>query len=1230
MSWFLISLIVVACNALYTLVDSLALGAINGFFYGLLGLSSTPGVLPRFVISGVVHLVISAILLIVIRVEIYIASRDKTHVLYMFLQFVKKYIGNDGEGWPSPLLSIATILHGLNLILVFDNSLPPNLWWGFAVFLMGLWGNFLFGERTGRQKEKERTKTEDDDSQDKDNGAKLKDLMGIIRSQKWFHNQVVFQYPWPGEIPITTDLPLDKLEERYGERENSYGGGESQEKLLSNPVVSTLVKNLLSHSVDDQERKSRVDSQGLFSHQINVLELLDKKQTEKEKPMHVLMATPLGSGRTTVGLIAALKKAVEDKANVLLIYPDPIYGRALVNHFVNLINESGWEWAITLASCWSDQKGVHWFGEGQVNDDSVMQPDLMFTDIEALHNLLLPEHKERTLFFEQLGLIIVENAEEFNGVFGANVSFVLRRLLRIVKMNCASPQILATTARLEGLESFFELIFALDPDEFAQHQIIEEDGRGRKNKEIVFWNPQFDHLAHHKETGETLQRANYYEQARKILALLVKEDYHPVLLQKGVAVCGSDVAATNQEVLSQLQSKERREINIPTGETIEIAYSGEFDVEYRDSDDFDVAVVAGVPGTWASLMHDLEHLGNSSEREKPIIIVLLPDTPLAQYVGRNAPEYMASYRNTAETIIPFSNPSLIKGHLLAALQEIPASEKEIGYWFGENGRRIFESLAASGEIEEVNELLLDENGGLEMRTLYTIPKDTELPRWQLNGFIGDDLWELLVDTRSVGVFTSEIVERTAYKGAILMHQGQRFQVIDVDDTRKALIAERIGQPLTTERIIDVEFDYNSVEIPAVQDPKDYTIDQKRLRPGAPKIPVHSVVWGTVYEKITAYDTYHSYTYDHDSGTEGLDFDRPPFVTRIFQLRIPGASVEVCNTLANLIRAVLPLFIRDVLDKFEVVVSDKKELMNGSPVLLAYDSMRGGTGVANWLAKGNNLERVLMKAYDFLVSCPCESGCRGCIEIPDAHATKKPLDKIGTLQVLSELLMVEADSVIAHRTGEITSTSVVSKMAQNLVDYVFPHKMDMHIQNPADPTVIQDGSMTDGVRGMYFSGENEVHLMPMNEEDMLAVLAHEYAHNWQWKGKQPMSSLLMDEKEVPYFNGKLFIEGFAQWVEFKIAEHYGFRKVMDQVRFRHFDEYTEGFKAIKWIEKKYGAGKVMEFVRTGKLTENDKIITPNGLLELSEAKSDLRKKEHEFSKSPPPDDIIHNIVIAGKK
>jgi hypothetical protein len=218
-----------------------------------------------------------------------------------------------------------------------------------------------------------------------------------------------------------------------------------------------------------------------------------------------------------------------------------------------------------------------------------------------------------------------------------------------------------------------------------------------------------------------------------------------------------------------------------------------------------------------------------------------------------------------------------------------------------------------------------------------------------------------------------------------------------------------------------------------------------------------------------------------------------------------------------------------------------------------------------------------------------------------------------------VLGINTEVIIRHRIDRMALSEDIYHIKKTIIDFIFPHKLDLLIKDPAEIRVVD--KLFGNAAGAYYSGTNEVKLLPAKEEDIIAVLAHEYAHNWQYNGDPGMSQDLMDPDNVPYFNGKLFVEGFAQFIEYKVADYFGFRNTMEQIHFRHYDEYAEGFQVLIWIQDNYGSLKVNEFIRTGKLIINNVEISLDEMLERSKVKSRLKDWETRYKANPPEDDII---------
>lgn len=133
-----------------------------------------------------------------------------------------------------------------------------------------------------------------------------------------------------------------------------------------------------------------------------------------------------------------------------------------------------------------------------------------------------------------------------------------------------------------------------------------------------------------------------------------------------------------------------------------------------------------------------------------------------------------------------------------------------------------------------------------------------------------------------------------------------------------------------------------------------------------------------------------------------------------------------------------------------------------------------------------------------------------------------------------------------------------------------------LEIPHQPRIIRDTSLPESLLGFYASGENVIRLRPMEMRRTVAVLAHELAHAWELQGG--FSDKLVDPTWLA--SRKLFLEGFAQWVETKALDYFGFGFEVSQISGWPPDEYGIGFRLFASLEedKRHGgiAG-VLRFV-----------------------------------------------------
>ena len=128
---------------------------------------------------------------------------------------------------------------------------------------------------------------------------------------------------------------------------------------------------------------------------------------------------------------------------------------------------------------------------------------------------------------------------------------------------------------------------------------------------------------------------------------------------------------------------------------------------------------------------------------------------------------------------------------------------------------------------------------------------------------------------------------------------------------------------------------------------------------------------------------------------------------------------------------------------------------------------------------------------------------------------------------------------------------------------------------------EDRRRVPNVGGFYHDGPPpEVVIEKCTEESMVGIMSHEYTHSWQFqKDDNFHHESLRDPSIVPY-DGKLILEGFAMWVEFKVLDFYGLAQSMQQIKAFSKDEYRDGFHALEQVEDALGFAGVFRFVKEG--------------------------------------------------
>src|SRR5262245_16443583 len=172
----------------------------------------------------------------------------------------------------------------------------------------------------------------------------------------------------------------------------------------------------------------------LYAHQAEAIELALAGRD-------VLVATPTASGKTLAYSAPVLQSLLETDgaARSLWLFPTKALSQDQSRGLNELIEELG--------------RGWHSFPYDGDTPPSVRRTlrergHVVLTNPYMLHQGILPNHAKWSELFAALRYVVIDEVHTLNGVFGASVANVLRRLVRIARHYGSEPHFLLSSATL--------------------------------------------------------------------------------------------------------------------------------------------------------------------------------------------------------------------------------------------------------------------------------------------------------------------------------------------------------------------------------------------------------------------------------------------------------------------------------------------------------------------------------------------------------------------------------------------------------------------------------------------------------------------------------------------------------------------------------------------------------------------------------------------------------------
>jgi len=919
----------------------------------------------------------------------------------------------------------------------------------------------------------------------------------------------------------------------------------------------------------------------LYPHQRDALsQLLDGQKDANQS--HLVLATGPGSGRHVTLFLAMLERALRHGSNVLVVTPNEHILKREYERFRELADQTDWHYAL------HEMRLDPTYRRG-IPDPP---PEIVFCSLETLHGVMLKDIRPWAEFFSGLELTIAYDIDHYTSIVGANAAQVFRRLRLVADTEGSTIQFAATARPAANLEAFATALFGIDPGTDQVHRYAVDSG-ARPEQTFGVWLPPLDRYSQGEVADHSVVRVRRQSVSAAAIelasTLLSLPDYR-------LLIHCYDRGQINTE---QLSNEIDRAIGTSVPEQRLRISAEEADLSGRQAH-YDGMIILGTPEHIVEIERMCGQLG--SKRRGGLALVLGTHSPAALRMIRSFQTSRPIDRfdgavRTQHTI-NVRHASVIAKHLTCAIYETRMRRSQIAATFGLPGLQTADSLVANGQASWQD--VVADRTAFGHQDFVLIPEQTDLDvtyeRCRLDTIGAEDLLAVRSDVSGMPVRwidgnreTTELFEHRA-----LQTDAQPL-VLARSHNSNDLVARVPNGPLPTG--VSPRYRYQADLTPNVT--AGHVLPSRIGNGGTftlvrKSIQISQELLGT---RLFRANTAHVYP-DVRGKTSCICAD-----AIVLTSDGTGASLDlpVAHTLAHALTVVLAATLPAAMQSTDtrVIAVPSVDRLTDSPSVLLFDTVDGGAGLADGLL--SNMHDLLRDAYRVLVTCPCRAGCPACIDAgtctqcDDHGSCASLLDKRGALLFLGHLLGDTARTIAGRTSTQLDMMRYVGVNDPNDLVAVREQVFQLGLSPLLDFTneraeiapirfmTQAEAEETDtDLAGFYNSARREVAVRPAVEEHLVGVIAHEYAHDWQQRASQSdvqnMHPSLADPSIVPY-NGRLFVEGFAQWSELRALDGYGFKQDVDEIDFRFYDEYGEGFQIIKAVEDEQGIDGIMRLMRT---------------------------------------------------
>jgi len=694
-----------------------------------------------------------------------------------------------------------------------------------------------------------------------------------------------------------------------------------------------------------EELKNKLKKCGIEKIYLHQKEAIEKLKEGK----NIIVTTPTGSGKTLIYNIFVLDEIYKNPDfKALYIFPT----KALTQDQLKTLRNF-------------EIKAEIYDGDTPENLRRKIRtnlPNIILTNPDMIHTAFLPFHEKWRDFFSKLKFIVIDEVHTYRGIFGSQVSHVIRRLRRICEYYNSNPQFILLSATINQPENFAKEFIGLDFEK------IKESSAPLPKKYIVFWDSKFE---------------SYYTKAIELLKDSINHGFTTILFtnSRKSAELLQIWTIKNYKNIENLISayragylpEERRDIEkrLFYGELKGVISTSALELGI-DVGYLDCCILFGYPG---SIISTWQRIGRVGRKREGLVVFMALDDALDQYFIRNPEEFIK--RQFEDVIINFENEIISENHIKCASIEIPVDLEYDEKFYGEILKKvIFKkdfSKTRSGKYFYAGKPI---HMNISLRTIGDLYSIIELD-----------------EEKVIGEIEENKVLFECHPGAIYLHHGKKYEVIFINFDKKIVIVEKNNGDYYTQPNW-----WEKIDILNIQ--KEKHKGEFFIKFGEIEVTKQIVSYEKRREKDkTLIGTYMLNLPPEKFKTQSLWIEIPEdlsYEMKEKKLDFPGSI----HATEHSIISIFPLQV--TCDRMDIGgYSFPFHQQTEKPTIFIYDGYPGGVGITNIAYE--RIEKIFEISYNSVLNCKCEMGCPSCIVSPKCGNNNRPLCKSGCLFLLNLLV-----------------------------------------------------------------------------------------------------------------------------------------------------------------------------------------------------------------------------------